>query len=211
MAQGVDGYVHVHMVHTEAVVRPAVDGQAAAEPIGLGINRPVCLRTQRLRETVGRHHRAEHAEFGYGAPELLGRFLRVLHWDNRHPFEARIELYVGLMEPIVVGTRDCHGIVETDDLAVGKSHGRIEHGPLDADVVEKIEPALRPDRGPLVALGRRLHCPTGMEMIQRWKDHAFPMRDLSIRRLHVGDDSRVVLHDVAIAVNNSSSELTAHS
>src|SRR5262249_10264270 len=45
MAQGVYGYVHIHMIHAEAVVRPAMDGQAAAESIRLGINRPVHLRT----------------------------------------------------------------------------------------------------------------------------------------------------------------------
>src|SRR5262249_52819191 len=45
MAEGVHGHVHIHVIHAEAVVCPAMDGQAAAESIGLGINRPVHLRT----------------------------------------------------------------------------------------------------------------------------------------------------------------------
>ena len=147
MAQGVHGHVHIHVIHAEAVVRAAMDGQAAAEPIGLGINRPVHLRTQRRRQAIGGHHRAEHAEFGHGAPEFFGGFFRILHRNERHAFEARVELYVGFMEPVVVGARGRHRVVKADDLAVGKSGGRIEHGPFDADVVEKIEPALGPHGG----------------------------------------------------------------
>ena len=68
MAQCVHRDIHVHMIHAEAVVRSAMNGQAAAEPIGLGVNRPVHLCAQRLRQAVGGHHSAEHAEFGHGAP-----------------------------------------------------------------------------------------------------------------------------------------------
>jgi hypothetical protein len=47
-------------------------------------------------------------------------------------------------------------------------------------------------------------------MIQRWKNHAFALGDFAIGRIHVGDNSRVVFHDVAIAVDYSGCELTGH-
>jgi len=47
-------------------------------------------------------------------------------------------------------------------------------------------------------------------MIQRGKDHAFSLRDLPIRGIHVGDDSRVVFDDVTVAIDYSSCELAGH-
>ena len=40
----------------------------------------------------------------------LGSFFGILHWNERHPFEARVEFYIGLIEPIVVGARDRHRV-----------------------------------------------------------------------------------------------------
>jgi hypothetical protein len=47
-------------------------------------------------------------------------------------------------------------------------------------------------------------------MIQRRKYNAFSLRDFPIRGIHVGDDSRVVFHDVPVAVDNSDCRLAAH-
>jgi hypothetical protein len=50
-----------------------------------------------------------------------------------------------------------------------------------------------------------------MEMIQRREDDTFPLRDLPIWGIHMGDDSLVVLHDVTVAIDYSGCELTGHS
>ena len=81
MTEGVHGHVHIHVIHAEAVVRPSMDGEAAAESISLVINRPVHLCTQRRRQTIGGHHGAEHAELGDGAAQLLGGFFRDPAWE----------------------------------------------------------------------------------------------------------------------------------
>ena len=39
----------------------------------------------------------------------------------------------------------------------------------------------------------------------------FRCGDLPIRGIHVGDDSRVVFHDVAVAIDYSGCELAGHS
>ena len=49
VAQGVDGNIHVHVIHTETVMGPAVHGETAAKPVGFLIDRPELLRAQRLR------------------------------------------------------------------------------------------------------------------------------------------------------------------
>ena len=126
------------------------------------------------------------------------------------PLKRGVELYIGLIQPIVVGARNRHRIIEADDLAVSQGGGRIEHGPFDSHIVETIEPTLGSHRGPLVSLGRRFHRAPGMKMIQRGNDHAFSLRDLPIRGIHMGDDPHVVFHDVAITIDDSSCELTGH-
>src|SRR5262245_7556843 len=64
--------------------------------------------------------------------------------------------------------------------------------------------------GRWLSLSRRHYGASRMEMIQRGKNHAFPLRDLPVRAIHVGDDRGVVLHDVAVAIDNSGCELTGH-
>jgi hypothetical protein len=46
-----------------------------------------------------------------------------------------------------------------------------------------------------------------MKMVQRRKANSFAPDDLAVRPFHVRDDSGVVLHDVAIAVDDSGAEL----
>ena len=118
MTEGMHRHVHVHMIHAEAVMRAAVDRQAATELVGLFVNRPVHLGAERVSETIRRHHRAQHAELGDGTAQFLRCFLRILHRQDRHAFEARIEFHVGLIKPIVVGFGDRHGVIQADNFAV---------------------------------------------------------------------------------------------
>jgi hypothetical protein len=101
-------------------------------------------------------------------------------------------------------------VIEADDLAISERSGRIEHGPFNAHVIEEIEPTLGSYGGPLVALRRGLYRSPRMEMIKRGKNNAFALRDLPVRAIHVGDDRGVVLHDVAVAIDNSGCELRGH-
>ena len=73
MTQCVHRHIHIHMIHAEAIMGSAVDGETASEPVGFFINWPVHFRSERMSQAVRRHHGAEHAKFGDGAAQLTGK------------------------------------------------------------------------------------------------------------------------------------------
>jgi hypothetical protein len=163
-----------------------------------------------MGQAIGGHHCSEHAQLDDGATQLLGRFLWVLHGQDRHTFEARIKLTVGLSEPIVVSFRRGHRIIKADDFAIGQAGRRIKHGPFDANVIEEIEPALGTNGRSLIALGRCFNGAARMQMIEGRKDDAFTSSDLAIRGFHMRDNGGVVFEDMAVAVNDPRFELHRH-
>jgi len=76
-----------------------------------------------------------------------------------------------------------------------------------ADIVKKLKPALRPYRRTLIALRWRFDSSARVKMIQRREAHSLACCDLAVSTLHVGDDSRVVFHDMAVTIDNSAAEL----
>ena len=63
-----------NVVHAEPVVTSTVYGERAAEPVGLFVERPELLRTERLRKPVRREHRTDESELSDDAPQLFGCF-----------------------------------------------------------------------------------------------------------------------------------------
>jgi len=201
--------VHVHVVEPEAVVAAAVHREAAAQPVGLFIDGPVDLGAQRQRQAVGRHHGAHHALLGDDAAQLLDRLLRVLHGDQAHGVEARVALQVGVVRPVVVRLAGGHGVVEADDFSVTQALGRIHHRPVDAHVIQELQPAVRSHLLASVPERRRLHRAAVVKMVDGREDDALLGGDVPIGFFHVLEDSRVVLQDVAVAVDNACIE-TGH-
>ena len=172
--------VHVHVVEPEAVVAAAVHREAAAQPVGLFIDGPVDLGAQRQRQAVGRHHGAHHALLGDDATQLLDRLLRVLHGDQAHGVEARVALQVGMIRPVVVRLAGGHGVVEADDLAVAQPLGRVHHRPVDAHVLQELQPTIRTHLLAAVPQRRRLHRAAVVKMVDGREDDALLGGDVPV-------------------------------
>ena len=87
-----DGGVDVHVVEPDAAVRSAVDGDGAAEAVGLLVDGPVDLRAEVVGQAEGREHRADEAEVLDAAAELLHGLGGFLHGDEADAVEASSRL-----------------------------------------------------------------------------------------------------------------------
>ena len=200
VAEAVDGRVGSQVVHAQALVGAAVDSEAAAQPVGLGVDRPILLAAQMALEAHGGQHGAAEAQLLDDAAQLLHRLRRLLHGDQAEPLELAARLQVGVVEPVVVGLADLDGEVAVDHLAHRQTAGGIEHRAVDADVVHELEPA------------RRAHLPEGaghefvkrsaVQVVQRREEPPLPPETVVVRRRHVLQQRFPVLHDVPVAVDD---------
>jgi hypothetical protein len=175
-------HVHIQVVHPKAVVAATVDRQRAAETLGLGVDRPVHLGPEGHGQAVGGHHHAQHAQLSHRSAQFFHGFFWILQRNDGHPFEARVELEVGVVEPIVVGAGDGHRIVGADDLAVGQRSGGVEHRPLDPHVLEKLEPALRTDHWSTIPRGWCFSGARRAEVVQRRKKRELTLGNVAVWR-----------------------------
>ena len=145
MAQGVHRRVGTQIVEAQILVGAAVDADGAAEAVGFFVDRPVALVAQVGLNAGRRQHGAAHAELFDDSAQFFDRGLRLLQRNQAHALKARAALHVGVIEPVVVGARDVDGPIAADDLAESETEGGVKHGGFDADVFQKIDPAVGAD------------------------------------------------------------------
>ena len=170
MAHRVDGRVDVEVVEAHAAVRAAVDGEAAAEPVGLLVDGPVLLRAQVVREPARGEHGARHPQFLHRPPQFEGCLLGLLHGDEGEPDEPGAALDVGVVEPVVVGPAHGDGPVPVDDVSVGQPARREQRRAVDADLVHEHQPLFDTDLGERPR--RRCDRLSGVEVVDRREDAA---------------------------------------
>ena len=166
VAQGVDDGPHVEVVDPPADVAAAVHRQAAAQPLGLGVHRPVLAGPEVALEAVGGQHRPLEAPLADGAAQLLHRGLGDLQRQQGHAAQAGIGGHEGVVEPVVVGPAQGHSHLGVVDPARGQARGGIQHGPLDPDLVEELPPLGGPHLALAVEAGRRV-AEAGVDVVQR--------------------------------------------
>ena len=137
MAERMHGIVNADGVHAQMMQRADVDAERRVQLLGFFVNRPVNLRAEVAFDAfaVGRQHGSRHAQFFHRAAQLFAGRLGVLDRDQRHAFDARALAGEFFVEPIVVSAARGDGPIFGDDASHGQSRGRINHGPVDADVV----------------------------------------------------------------------------
>ena len=194
----------------DAAVGAAMDGQRAAEPGRLGVNRPVILVPEMERQSGRRDHGARQAEVADCALELGGGRLGILHGDQRHRPQPVAHPCVHVVDIVVIGTADGGGVARVLDVADRQPLGGEQHRSVELRLVEKRKPVGGRFR-PVVAGRHTLaHRRTGMQgevkAVERWK-HAFPVarwleRVLSSRRVHEFGELVNRLDDMAVAVDD---------
>ncbi len=69
-----------------------MDRNHTVKPLCLLIDGPILFRANMFVETIGRDHRADHAQFFNGPAQLSDSRGNILHRDQGHRFKARAEL-----------------------------------------------------------------------------------------------------------------------
>jgi hypothetical protein len=163
------------------------------------VNRPINFRAVMAFNpfAIGRQHRAGHAQFVYGAPELGACSLGVLDGNESHALDARRGLGEFLVQPIVVGATSGDGPILGDDAADRQTGGWIYDSPIDSGLVQKVEPFLWPDitcTGALLAAFEKMK----MNVIEGRKN----LRAIS-RRHELGDlvHTRPII-DMAVSIDD---------
>src|SRR5262249_28356044 len=87
---------------------------------------------------------------------------------------------------------------------------RVHHGPFDADVIEKIQPAFGADHRALIALRRSLDRAARVHVIEGRKTDALAPDDVAVSAFHMRDDAGVIFHNMTVAVDDSGSKLGRH-
>src|SRR5262245_18975326 len=134
-------------------------------------------------ETGGRDHRAAKAQLGNGSAQFLNRLFRLLQRDQRQALESRAFLEIGIMEPVVPGTRDIDGELAGNDLAECETARGVKHRPFDSHIVHKLYPSIHTEleEGTRDYVGRS----RVMRMVQRRKDSSAIPAALYVRFRHV--------------------------
>ena len=65
--------------------------------------------------------------------------------DQSHTLKARAAFHVSIVQPVIVGMGHVDGPIPADDLAEGKTERGVEHGGVNADIFEKLDPAVGTD------------------------------------------------------------------
>ena len=124
----------------DAAVGAAMDGQCAAEPGRLGVNRPVILVPEMERQSGRRDHGARQAEVADCALELGGGRLGILHGDQRHRPQPVAHPCVHVVDIVVIGTADGGGVARVLDVADRQPLGGEQHRSVELRLVEKRKP-----------------------------------------------------------------------
>ena len=96
------------------IVHAAVDADAAFEPIGLFVDRPVLIVAEmilRAHDAGARQHGAAKAQLFDDAAQFFHRFLRLLQRDQPERLKARALAEILVVHPVVVGARQLDGPV----------------------------------------------------------------------------------------------------
>ena len=83
--------------------------------------------TKMKRQAARRQHRSRKLQVKHQAAQLLHRLLDILHRDQAHRIEPRVDFPVALRNIIVEGVTDSHGVVRLLEKSYRKSFGRKQH------------------------------------------------------------------------------------
>jgi len=183
-------------------VGAAVDGDGAAQSIRFLINGPEAPVAQVGLDARRWQHRTAHAEIFHDPFKLFHRGVGFLQRNEPHALKARAALHVVVVEPIVVRPGHVDGPIAADDFAEGETEGSVKHGGFDADVFQKIDPAVGPHfvkcpRLEIVEVRR-------MKVIERRKGVKKTMRVVfvAVALRHVVDDRLTIFDDMTVAVDD---------
>ena len=202
---------HVQIVDAEVGMAAAVHRQGAAEPLSLGVHRPVLPGAEMSFQAVGGQHGPHQTELCDRPTQLLHRGFGNLHRQQRHPAEPLVGGGVGVAEPVVVGPGQRHRHLRVVDPADGQARGRVEHRGGDADGVEELPPLRGPHPPGPVEAGRGVP-EAGVNMVQG-REQPHHRRDeahaagrlqghLPVRLGQVLEDLRGVLLHVPVGVDH---------
>ena len=179
-----------------------MDGEAAAEPVGLLVDGPVLLGAEVVREPAAGEHRAGHPELLHRPSQLQGRFLGLLHGYQGEADESWAALHVGVVQPVVVRAAYRDGPVPVDDAPVRQPARREQRRAVDAHVVHEHQPLFDAD---LREGARRRHDRlSGVKVVDRREDAAEVAAPGSVQVLlrHAAGHRRDICDQVSVSIND---------
>src|SRR5436309_4401129 len=140
---------------------------------------------------VGGEHRADEAELAYRPLQLDGRRVGVLHRQQRDRLQSRADLDEVLVQERVVGPAERHRPLAIAQEGDKQAERRIEHGLVDAALVERPQPRLgiarpvaeRPEQPPVPPIPRieeRAAGPPAIRLVEILHDLVLSLGDVAV-------------------------------